>query len=77
MVPELLIIKDSSPNQDNEVDSITGATGTSNAFMNLLNASIKHIKMLGIIGRRNPYEKWIRIKYTKWYNILKDGISKK
>lgn len=20
--------------------------------------------------------KWIRIKYTKWYNILKDGISK-
>lgn len=39
MVPELLIIKDSNPNQDNEVDSITGATGTSNAFMNLLNAS--------------------------------------
>lgn len=39
MVPELLIIKDSSPNQDNEVDSITGATGTSNAFMSLLNAS--------------------------------------
>ncbi|MGD9605810.1 MAG: Rnf-Nqr domain containing protein, partial [Bacilli bacterium] len=20
--------------------------------------------------------RWIRIKYTKWYNILKDGISK-
>jgi len=39
MIPELLIIKDSSPNQDNEVDSITGATGTSNAFMSLLNAS--------------------------------------
>lgn len=39
MVPELLIVKDSSPNQENEVDSITGATGTSNAFMTLLNAS--------------------------------------
>ncbi|MDD4194237.1 MAG: FMN-binding protein [Acholeplasmataceae bacterium] len=39
MIPELLIVKDSSPNQDNEVDSITGATGTSTAFMNLLNAS--------------------------------------
>lgn len=39
MIPELLIVKDSSPNQDNEVDSITGATGTSNAFMTLLNAS--------------------------------------
>ncbi|MBN2268773.1 MAG: FMN-binding protein [Acholeplasmataceae bacterium] len=39
MVPELLIIKDSSPNRENEVDSITGATGTSNAFMNLMNTS--------------------------------------
>lgn len=44
MTPELLIVRDSSPNQDNEVDAITGATGTSNAFMRLLNENYVRFK---------------------------------
>lgn len=39
MTPQLLIAKDTAPNQDNEVDSITGATRTSTAFQNILNAA--------------------------------------
>jgi len=39
MVPELEInIPGSDPNKDNEVDSITGATRTSNAFETILNS---------------------------------------
>jgi len=37
MVPSLEINKDSSPNKDNEVDAITGATRTSKAFELLIN----------------------------------------
>ncbi|HPG42774.1 MAG TPA: FMN-binding protein [Acholeplasmataceae bacterium] len=36
MTPEIEINKDSSPNKPNEVDAITGATGTSNAFQRIL-----------------------------------------
>lgn len=37
MIPTLEINKDSSPNLPNEVDAITGATGTSNAFERIMN----------------------------------------
>lgn len=37
MTPELLIEKDTSENDPNEVDSITGATRTSDAFESILN----------------------------------------
>jgi len=36
MTPEIEINKDSSPNKPNEVDAITGATGTSTAFQRIL-----------------------------------------
>ena len=36
MTPEIEINKDSSPNKPNEVDAITGATGTSTAFQKIL-----------------------------------------
>ena len=37
MTPQLEINKDDSPNADNEVDTITGATRTSKAFQDMLN----------------------------------------
>lgn len=37
MVPKIEINKDTAPNKPNEVDTITGATGTSKAFENILN----------------------------------------
>jgi Na+-transporting NADH:ubiquinone oxidoreductase subunit C len=37
MIPTLLIDKDTAPNEDNEVDAITGATRTSKAFELILN----------------------------------------
>ncbi len=37
MTPELIISRNADPNLENEVDAITGATGTSNAFGRLLN----------------------------------------
>jgi Na+-transporting NADH:ubiquinone oxidoreductase subunit C len=39
MTPELIIAKNPEPNADNEVDAITGATGTSNRFSLILNTS--------------------------------------
>jgi len=37
--PEILVRKDTSPNADNEVDAITGATGTSSRFELILNTN--------------------------------------
>lgn len=39
MTPELIIAKNPEPNADNEVDSITGATATSNRFSLILNTN--------------------------------------
>ena len=39
MTPEIIITKTADPTQDNEVDAITGATGTSNRFQLILNTN--------------------------------------
>ena len=41
LLPSIEIIKNSNPDAANEVDAITGATGTSNAFARILNAQYK------------------------------------